>query len=55
MAGERNVDKIGNEVYFIAQTMLQFGISLDEAISELKLAYVERLEEEARRARESKS
>jgi phage-related protein len=48
---EMNKDRIGNEVYSLTQSMVLFGVTLEEAISELRLAYAEELESIAKQAR----
>jgi len=45
---------IEREILALAQSMVLFGVSLDDAVKELQAAYIEELEELARRAREHK-
>ena len=46
---------IEREIFELAQSMVQFGASLDDVVKELQAMYAEALEETARRAREYKS
>lgn len=49
-----NTDKIESEILNLANSMALFGVSIDDAITELRDAYAEELENMARRAREAK-